>query len=167
MIDILTELSTSSGSSQVTSHTAVKTSSQMGQDGTGDNLSHADALVFVSGSPETQNVDGVKPAPGQSIYPEKDESPEMPKQTVNASAVSDKNNGTEGVQLKTDHNSSSVAVKDNMEIDISTNCINENDDKCDKIKQVTNKPTHTQMKSVHRKLFGNLNSDAKHKGTST
>ena len=161
LIDKLSELSTSSGSSQATGPTAVKRSSEIDQEDTADNLSQADALAFISGSCAKQNVDGAKPTAEQSIHPAKDQSPKKPNQNVKASAVPDENNGAEGVQVKNDHNSSTVAGKDNMKTGAGTNSPSVNENKCNKTKQVTNKPSDSQVKSVCRKIFGVSNGDTK------
>ena len=71
MIAMSTEPSTSTGCTQGPSHSAVKTSSGIELEDTGDNLSHADALAFISGPAVMQNAHHPNPNGEQSINTEK------------------------------------------------------------------------------------------------
>ena len=104
MIAMSTEPSTSAGSTQGTSHSAVKTTLGIEQEDTGDKLSHADALAFVSGPDAMQNAHHPNPSAKQSINAEENESPQVTKQKRNGSGVSEKSNATEGVSVQTDPN---------------------------------------------------------------
>ena len=80
MIAMSTELSTSTGCTQGPSCSAVKTNLGIEQEGMGDNLSHADALAFVSGPDVMQNAHDPNPNGEQSINAEKNESLQETKQ---------------------------------------------------------------------------------------
>ena len=95
----------------------------------------------------------------------------MPKQKLNGSAVSEENDGaeivSEGVQEEKYLNSSSAAVKDNMQTQASNNSINQNGSKFDGKKNKSRAPRDKWVKSVCRKIFdesnvidGNINTDA-------
>ena len=109
LIDMLPQPSTSSGSPKATAPTPVKRIPEMGHEGT---------LAFVSSSKARQNVHDAKPTAQQSTNPGSGQCPEMSKQKLNGSAVSEENDGaeivSEGVQEEKYLNSSSAAVKDNM-----------------------------------------------------
>ena len=74
MIAMLTELNTSTGCTQGPSCSTVKTNLEIVQEGTGDNLSHADAVAFVSAPDVMQNAHNPNPNGEQSINAEKNES---------------------------------------------------------------------------------------------
>ena len=161
LIDMLPQPSTSSGSPKATAPTPVKRIPEIGHEGT---------LAFVSSSKARQNVHDAKPTAQQSTNPRSDQSPEMSKQKLNGSALSEENDGaeivSEGVQEEKYLDSSSANVKDNMQTQAGNNSINQNGSKCDGKKQITNSPRDKQVKSVHRKIFdesnvidGNINTD--------
>ena len=129
LIDMLPQPSTSSGSPKATAPTPVKRIPEVDHEGT---------LAFVSSSKARWNVHDVKPTAQQSTNPGSGQSPEMPKQKLNGSAVSEENDGaeivSEGVQEEKYLNSSSAAVKDNMQTQAGNNSINQNGSKCDENK---------------------------------
>ena len=164
LTDMSPWLSTSPCSPQATATTPIKTIPEIELQGAEDNLSYPDTLAFVSGSDKRPNVDDAKPTAQQSTHPGLGQSPEMPKQKLNASAVSEENDGvegvSEGVQEEKYPNSSSVDAKDNMQTHAGNNSVNQNGSKCDENRQITNIHRDRQVKSVHRKIFGNSKEDA-------
>ena len=116
---MLPQPSTSSGSPKATAPTPVKRIPEIGHEGT---------LAFVSSSKARQNVHDAKPTAQQSTNPGSGQSPEMSKQKLNGSAVSEENDGaeivSEGVQEEKYLDSSSAAVKDNMQTQAGNNSIN-------------------------------------------
>ena len=87
MIAMSTEPSTNTGCTQGPSHSAVKTNLGIEQEGTGNNLSHANVLAFVSG-PDVMQIAHVPNANGeQPINAEKNESLQETKQKVDGSSV--------------------------------------------------------------------------------
>ena len=162
LIDMLPQPRTSSSSPKATAPTPVKRIPEIG---------HESTLAFVSSSKARQNVQDAKPTAQQSTNPGSGQSPEMSKQKLNGSAVSQENDGaeivSEGVQKEKYLDSSSTAVKDNMQTQASNNSINHNGSKCYGKKQITNSPRDKQVTSVCRKIFdesnvidGNINTDA-------
>ena len=161
MIAMSTELSTSTGCTQGPSCSAVKTNLGIEQEGMGDNLSHADALAFVSGPDVMQNAHDPNPNGEQSRNPEKNESLQETKQKGDGSSVSNKSNETEGIQAEMDPNCYNVDDKGNILQYASSTTTTDNENGKTRSKEVTKEPTQMQLKSVCRKIFGASHEDAK------
>ena len=161
MIAMSTELSTSTGCTQGPSCSTVKTNLGIEQEDTGDKLSHADALAFVSGPDVIQNDHDPNPNGEQSRNPEKNESLQETKQKGDGSSVSNKSNETEGIQAQMDPNCHNVDDKGNILQYVSSTTTTDNGNGKTRSKEVTKKPTQMQLKSVCRKIFGASHEDPK------
>ena len=160
MIAMSTELSTSTGCTQGPSHSTVKRNLGIEQEDTGDKLSHADALSFVSGPDVIQNHHDPNPNGEQSRNPEKNESLQETKHKGDGSSVSNKSNETEGIQAQMDPNCHNVDDKGNiLQITSSKNTTDNGNGKT-RSKEVTKKLTQMQLKSVCRKIFSASHEDA-------
>ena len=156
-----TEPSTSTGCMEGPSHSIVKTNLGIEQVGMGDNLSHADALAFVSGSdvmenPHDPNADGE-----QSINAEKNESVQETKQKRDGSGVSNKSNARECIQAEMDPNCYNADDKGNILQYVGSTTISDNENGKSRSKEVKKKPTQNLLKSLHRKIFSASHEDAK------
>ena len=156
-----TEPSTSTGCTQGPLCSAVKTNLGIEQEDTGNNLSHADALAFISGSDLMQNSHDPNPNGEQSINAGKNGSLQETQQKVGGSGVSNKSNGTEGIQAEMDPNCYNVDDKGNITQYASSTTTTDNENGRSKSKEVTKKPTQMQLKSVCRKIFSSSHGDAK------
>ena len=80
---------------------------------------------------------------------------------MGGSGVSNKSNGTEGVQVEMDPNCYNVGDKGNITEYASSTTTTDNENRRSKSKEVTKKPTQMQLKSVCRKIFSSSHGDAK------
>ena len=125
----------------------------------GNNLSHADALAFVSGPDVIQNDHDQNLNGEQSRNPEKNESLQETKQKGDGSSVSNKTNETEGIQAEMDPNCYNVHDKGNILQYASGTTTTDNGNGKMRSKEVTKEPTQMQLKSVSRKIFGASHED--------